>query len=72
MDLDSNRMFLLEYTGVDTIIESYDATAYKLAGRYVIPQWGCAYSFKRVAGDRLAIASGNELLLLPISMLEPQ
>jgi len=72
MDLDNNRMFLLSYSGADTRIESYDATTYKLTGRYVISLSGSAHSFKKLAGDQLAIATGGELILLPISVLQPQ
>jgi uncharacterized protein (TIGR03437 family) len=72
LDLDNNRMFLLTYSGADTDIECYDATTYRLTGLYVIPQWGSAHGFKQVVGNQLAIANGDELILLPISMLQPQ
>jgi hypothetical protein len=71
MDLDNNRMFLLVYYGADAHIQCYDATTYKLSGEYVIPQWEFANSFKKIIGDRLAIANGEGLILLPISLLQP-
>jgi hypothetical protein len=67
MDLDNNRMFLLTYSGADTTIGWYDTTTYSLVTRYVIPQWGRAHSFKKVAGDQLAIANSAELILLSLS-----
>lgn len=72
MDLDNNRMFLLTYSGADTYIQSFDATSYKPTGQYVIPNWGSAHTFKKIFGGQLAIANSYELILLPISMLQPQ
>lgn len=68
MDSDNNRMFRLTYSGADTHIERYDATSYKLTGLYVISHFGFAHSFKMIVDNQLAIANGDELILLPISM----
>ena len=69
MDLANNRMFLLSQVG---IVESYDATTYKITDRYVIPRFGGGFLFEKVAGDQLAILGGGELIVLPVSMLQPQ
>ena len=70
MDLANNRMFLLSQAG---IVESYDATTYKITGRYVIPRFGGGFLFEKVAGDQPAIlGGGGPLIVLPVSMLQPQ
>lgn len=70
MDLDNNRMFLLSCSGSDAYIESYDAATLKLTARHVIQQWPFAHSFRKVAGNQLAMAKGGEMILLPISKLQ--
>jgi uncharacterized protein (TIGR03437 family) len=69
MDLEYNRMFVLTNSGVNTVVECFDATSFSLKGRYVIPGFARAHSFERVWGNQLAIANWMELILLPISLL---
>jgi hypothetical protein len=69
LDLGNNRIFTLSQASSGVLAQSFDATTFQPTGQFAFALNGTPYGFARASGDQLAIASTNELILLPISMM---